>query len=288
MLPILALILAAFAWGSAFCFLKQLLDFLNPYYLLAFRFSLAALILCFIFFPRLKRADRRTLRHGVFLGGILYLEFLFYTIGLQYTTASKSALLCAGYPVILPLASLLVTRKRPSLHEVLASFVCMGGLVSILFSDFGALNIGDLLCCLTAVFYAVHILYTSIYAPVDDPILLNVLQISTGAILSWGSALFSGPVPSSLGRPEFSGILYLALVCTIIPYFLSVYGQRHVKASTSAILLSLESVFGAGLSFLVLGETLTPAFLFGTALVMGSTFLSEGKLPFCKKRSDRM
>lgn len=275
MLPVLALLLAAFTWGSAFCFIKQILDNFSPYYLLAFRFSLAGILLALIFFRRLLRVDRRTLKHGLWLGVILYFEFFFYTIGLQYTSASKSAFICAGYMIILPLVYYLIVRKQPTRYEILASIVCMAGLTCILCSDISSLNIGDAISTLTTVCYAVHIVFTGIYAREDDLILLNVLQIGFAGILAWCFALFTGPVPTQITTDTWSGIAYLAIMCTIIPYFLSVYGQRHVKTSTSGILLSFESVFGAGLSILILGDPITPMFVFGTVLVMGSAILSE-------------
>lgn len=277
MIPVLALLLAAFTWGSAFCFLKQILDSLSPYYLLAFRFSLAAVLLIPLFFTRREKADRKLFRHGIFMGVILYFEFLFFTIGLRFTTASKASLICAGYMILMPAVYFLIVRKAPTRYEILASFVCMTGLVCILFSNLSALNIGDGLCCLSALFYAIHIVYTGIFSKEDDAILLNVLQISTSAVLSWIFALFTGPVPASIHPESFFGILYLAVMCTIVPYFLSMYGQKHVKTSTSAILLSFESVFGAGLSILVLQEPFTKAFAAGTVLVVSSTFLSEKK-----------
>lgn len=277
MLPILALLLAAFTWGLAFCFLKQILDFLNPYYLLAFRFSLAAVLLCFLFLPRFKKLDRNVLHHGIFMGIILYFEFLFFTVGLPFTTASKAALICAGYTILMPAVYYGIVRKAPTRYEILASFVCMAGLVCILFSDLSGLNIGDGLCCLSALLYAVHIVYTGIFAKEDDPILLNILQIGTSAVLSWLFALFTGPLPLPIPAGALSGIFYLAVVCTVVPYFLSIYGQKHVKTSTSAILLSFESVFGAGLSILILHEPFTAMFAVGTLLVVCSTFLSEKK-----------
>ena len=275
MLPVLALLLAAFTWGSAFCFIKQILDTVSPYYLLAFRFSLSAILLCLIFRKKLSQLTRHTFLHGVRLGVILYFEFFFYTIGLQYTTASKSAFICAGYMMIMPLVYFCIVRKRPTVYEIMASFLCMTGLTCILCSDLSSLNIGDAISSLTAVCYAIHIVYTGIYAKDDDPVLLNILQIGAAALLAAAVAFLSGPFPGALPSDAISGILYLAVMCTIIPYLLSVYGQRYVKTSTSGILLSFESVFGAALSILVLDEPFTPLFALGTILVVGSAVLSE-------------
>lgn len=277
MIPILALLLAAFTWGSAFCFLKQILDSVSPYYLLAFRFSLAAFLLILLFFPRRKKLGPKLLSHGILMGAVLYFEFLFFTIGLPFTTASKASLICAGYMVLMPVVYYCISRRIPTRYEILASFVCMAGLICILFSDLSGLNIGDGLCCLSALFYAIHIVYTGIFAKEDDPVLLNTLQISTASVLAWIFAWFTGPLPSSIPPETLSGILYLAVMCTVVPYLLNVYGQKHVKTSTSAILLSFESVFGAGLSILILGEPFTAMFAAGTLLVSGSAFLSEKK-----------
>ena len=86
-----AILLTAIIWGSAFVVLKSALDYVTPIYLMAFRFSLAALGMGLIFHKRLANVDKATLCRGAVLGVALALGYGIQTVGLQYTTAGKNA-----------------------------------------------------------------------------------------------------------------------------------------------------------------------------------------------------
>lgn len=217
-----------------------------------------------------------TLKSGVLMGAVLYFEFWFFTVGFQYTTASKSAFLLAAYIVILPLVYWLIRKKRPKKQEITASLVCMAGLAFILLGSFDGINKGDVISLGSALCYAVHIVVTGICAKENDAMLLNLMQIGTGAVLGLIFALISGPMPETITLSAFGGIAYLAVFSTIVPYLLSVFGQKYVKTSTSGIILSFESVFGCLLSVVVLGEQPGVRFLVGAVLVMASFFIVEG------------
>ena len=108
---IFALFLAAFTWGSAFCVLKDTLENVSPIWLLAFRFLLAGIIMTLVCIPRMKKMSIRTLKRGIIMGIVLYFEFLFFTVGLQYTTSSKSSFIIGSYVAILPLIYWVIRGK---------------------------------------------------------------------------------------------------------------------------------------------------------------------------------
>ena len=112
-MAIFALFLAAFTWGSAFCVLKDTLENVSPIWLLAFRFLLAGIIMTLVCIPRMKKMSIRTLKRGIIMGIVLYFEFLFFTVGLQYTTSSKSSFIIGSYVAILPLIYWVIRGKKP-------------------------------------------------------------------------------------------------------------------------------------------------------------------------------
>ena len=73
------------------------------------------------------------------------------------------------------------------------------------------------------------------------------------------------PVVMSAG--SLGGLLYLSVFSTTIAMSLQNIGQSMAPASHAAILLSLESVFGALASWLLLGEMLTATMLLGFAII---------------------
>lgn len=270
-----ALIGSAFLWATAYIFVKNLVEDIPPCMLLSLRFSLAAIILAVILFPKLKKINKKLLIAGISMGTALFFEFFFFTVGLQYTTASKSSFIIASYIIVLPVAYFIIRRRIPSKSDLLSAALCMVGICLIMADNLNGFNKGDMLSCLCAVSYAVHIVLSSQYAKKFDGGLLNLIQIATSAVLSTIAALILGDFQGGVAKGALWGIVFLAIVCTIIPYFLCLYGMKYVSTTTSGILLSFESVFATILAVLTLGEPLYWQLVLGGIIILCSSFLSE-------------
>lgn len=85
-----------------------------------------------------------------------------------------------------------------------------------------------------------------------------------------------GPgVPSS--RSAWSAIVVLGVLGTAIPLVLLTYAQAKVNATTSAVVLSLEPVFGAATAITVGGEPWSALLLIGAvSVVIGAVIASHG------------
>jgi hypothetical protein len=270
-----ALFIATFFWASAYIFVKQLLNDVSPYMILSLRFSFAAIILIFIYNKRLLKINMEILKAGIIMGIFLFGEFFTFTVGLQYTTTSRSSLIIASYIILLPPAYLIIMRKRPSLSDIIVSFICMIGVFLILGNDLGSFHIGDIYCILCAVDYALYIVISSKYSKLYDSGILNVLQVSTTAIISIFSLFLVGDIQLSLSITDSFQLIYLTVFCTTLPFFLILYGMKYVSATTSGVLLSLESVMAAIMGIILLHESFTPNLIIGGTIIIFSFILSE-------------
>ena len=274
---LLALFLATVFWGSAGVVMKMLLTKFTPYNLLAYRFFLAAFFLILVFHKRLRQMTKRTFLIGGLMGIVLYLEFLVFTIGLQYTTASKSTFIIGAYVILVPFAYIIINRRLPKKSSFFGAFLCLVGVMFVLFSDFNTINKGDFITFFSAAAYAVHVVLTAKVVKKEDPIVLNILQISVAAAFAVVVALLLQETPKNLVVGDISGIFYLAIVATIFPYLLSVFGQKYVKTTTAAIILSFESVVGCVTAVLILHEAFTWRMGIGAVLIVGSLLITEVK-----------
>ena len=279
----LALFIATFFWASAYIFVKQLLDNVSPYVMLVVRFGLASLILIVIYNKRLLQINLEMLKAGIIMGVFLFGEFFTFTVGLQYTTTSRSSLIIASYIILLPFAYLLIMRKRPSLSDIIVSIICMIGVFFILGNDLGSFHLGDIYCILCALFYALYIVISSKYSRRYDSGVLNVLQVSTTATLSMVVLLFVKDHRFYVTFRDGFQLIYLIILCTTLPFFLILYGMKHVSATTSGILLSFESVMAAFMGIMVLHEPFTLNLFIGGTIIIFSFILSE-LLPKILKR----
>lgn len=280
----LALLAAALIWGSSFIVMKDAVDHVPVFQLLAIRFSIAFLILAIAFFRKLLRPDRRLLLGGAVCGVLLLCGYTTQTFGLEGTTPGKNAFLTAVYCVIVPFASWGLFRKRPVIWNWIAAVICLTGIGFVSLNDALTPSVGDGLSLVCGVFYALHILALSHFSNHSNPIALTTLQFGTSAVLAWILSFLFEPgaaLPSSIILPQ---LLYLSVFATAVTLLLQSIGQKLTPPSQAAILLSLESVFGVIFSLMMGKDTLTVPLMIGFVLIFASVIISETQLSFLRKK----
>ena len=139
------LLSAAAIWGFAFVVVKNSLDVVPPTYMLAFRFTIAALLLAVICHRKLKGLQKSTLIEGAVLGFWLFFSYLVQTFGCQYTTAGKNAFLTSAYVIIVPFLGWLLFRRRPDACCMAAAVLAITGMGMLSLQGDLSVNKGDVL-----------------------------------------------------------------------------------------------------------------------------------------------
>lgn len=279
----LALIGATLLWGSSFVVLKTTLDSVPTLWILAIRFTGAAILMGLPSIKQLAKIDKRCLASGVFMGLALYAAYTLQTFGLVYTTPGKNAFLTATYCVLTPFLWWAFTRKRPDLYNILAALVCITGMALVSLNGDLSVGLGEGLTMCCGFFYALHIIFTSKGVARYGVGVLTTIQFATAALLCWISAPISAPFPDSVPSSAWLSIAYMCVLCTFACYYLQTIGQKYTSPQTSSILLTLESVFGTLISVAFYGEQLTLRELAGFALIFIAVIISETKLQFLKR-----
>lgn len=286
----LALLTAAVIWGSSFIVMKDAVADVPVFQLLAIRFTLAGLLLSLIFHKRLMRGGTSLLRHGAVCGVLLLSAYAAQTFGLMTTTPGTNAFLTAVYCVMTPFLTWSFYRKRPSAYNWIAAVLCVAGIGMISLSGDLRLGKGEALTLLSGLFYALHILALSRFGEKngtghsDDPIALTIVQFAVVAALSWGCTLLTERGAAFPAPAIWPQLLYLTVFATALTLVLQSVGQSLTPPSQSAILLSLESVFGVVFSVLLGRESLTLQLGAGFALIFVSVIISETQLSFLRRR----
>ena len=272
----LALIAATLFWGTSFVILKSSLDSIGILWVLALRFTLASAALVLLAGKRLRKLDKNFVKGSVIIGLFLAFAYIVQTYGLKYTTPGKNAFLTTTYCVLVPFLAWLLFHRRPNLSNVLAAVLCLVGIgfVSLNASESGV-NIGDILTLLCGILYSLQMLAIERYVPGGDALSLSAVEFSTAALVCWIGALLFEPAPAAITPALWGSILYMGLVCTALCFFLQAWGMKFTPASTAAVILSLEAVFGALISVLFYGEIVTPRLLLGFTLIFLAVLLSE-------------
>ncbi|MBR5400164.1 MAG: DMT family transporter [Treponema sp.] len=283
------LILTAAIWGFAFVVVKDSLDYIGAVYMIAIRYSMAALVMGLIFIKKWRQLDARYIRHGLLTGIFLFTAYTTQTIGCDFTTAGKNAFLTTVYVILIPLISWALYKKRPGWYVFVAAILSMTGigLLALGTGDTAGLNKGDALTLVCGLFYALHIIWTAKYNEQgDDTLFLTLLQFVVCAVLGWVFApLYDGAFPATgIQNPRvILSMCYLGLFSTMLCFCLQNIGLKYVQSSLASLFLSFESVFGVLFSTLFLHEKLTFRMGIGCILIFVAVVLAETRFQFRKE-----
>lgn len=279
---------ATLCWGTSFFIFKETIEEVPSFYAIAVRFILSGLAFCLIFFKRLKKFDKKTIFGGFIMGLCVFFAYAAQTEGLKHTTAGRNAFLTALYCIICPFLLWLFFKKRPKIYNVISAVLCIIGVGLVALSgDSGATTnvfLGDALTLVGAVFFALQIVaIDKCQSDGQDSILLLIIELLTvGVFSAISSLIFELPTIGvngySLNADQIIKIAYLMIACTLFAQFAQIYGQKFTTANQSAIILSLESVFGVLFSVLFAGEKLTVMIVAGFVVIFMAILMSELKI----------
>ena len=274
-LGILGLLTVTVIWGGGFVASDMALETLSPFQIMLIRFLIAAVLMTLLGVKQIRTISREEVRCGFWLGAALFGGFALQIIALQYTTPSKNAFLTATNVVFVPFIALVIYRKKIEVRSLIgAGMALIGAGVLSLKNDF-SIGLGDGLTLLCAVCFALQIFLTGEYVGRIRPAVLNFLQMTTACVLSAAGLLLSGDFTFAPSARSFLAVLYLGVVSTTITYLLQTVSQKYVDETKSAIILSMEAVFGTFFSVVLLHESVTIRMIAGSALILAAVLVSE-------------
>lgn len=284
----LSLLLATLIWGSSFIIMKDALDDITTFYLLAVRFTGAFILLGLVFWKKWKQINKQVIAAGFIMGTALIAAYAFQTFGLIETTPGKNAFLTAGYCILVPFLFWMISGTRPDKFNVLAAILCIAGIGLVALDDQLTIGRGDLLTLVCCIFYALHIVVSAQFTRTMDVMLLTIGQFFFAAVWSWALALLFEPplAAATMGTEIWLVLGYLCVFATAGALGLQTFGLKYTSPSAGALILSLESVFGVIFSILVGAEVITIRLLAGFAVIFIAIVVSETKLEFLFERKN--
>jgi drug/metabolite transporter (DMT)-like permease len=266
----LALVVAAFFFGTTFLVVQDAVGDASPVGFLAVRFLLGAAVLAVV--ARRRPGTPGELRHGFAAGLALLVGYVLQTVGLQHTTAATSAFLTYLLVVVVPFLGWVALGRRP--HPLTAAGVLLAVAGLALLTDGGGTGLGrgEVLTLGCAVAFAVHIVILGEVAGRHDPVRLTCIQLATVGLACLGPAAVTGGLAmpgSALAAAAFTGVFATALA-----FLAMVAAQQVVSPARAALVLLLEPVFAALLGWVV-GDGLTATALAGGVLVVSAVVVAE-------------
>lgn len=293
----LLLLFVTAVWGATFPLVKNATDLsgggVPTYWFLAARFTLAALLLGFLFRRRLAALPRSTWAAGALIGLFLFGGYAFQTFGLAHTTSAKAGFITGLSVVLVPVLSVFWLRRRPQPGAWLGVLTATVGLAVLSLNADLVPTYGDLLVFLCAVGFALHITAVGRYSGPHDPIALTVIQVGAAALFSWVMHLAEtgtfGPGVSQVDWWSGPAMVVTAwIICgvlaTAVAFLLQNLLQPYTTPTHTALIFAAEPVWAALFSYLLLGELLTLRGYIGAALILAGMLLAE--LPIGTRSSE--
>jgi len=281
-----SLVLATMLWGATFVVVKDALDYASVFAFLALRFALATGLMAVIFRRALQQLDRHQIRAGALIGSLLFAGYVFQTSGLMYTTPSKAAFITGFGVVLVPVFSAVFWGRRINRWVWAGALAALLGLYFLTVPPEGLreLNRGDLLVLACAAVFALHIIVVGRYSARHPVGALSFLQVATTGVLT----VLMLPLVSLTAWEPFRvnwstslvfAVLITAVFATAICFSIQVWAQQYTTATHTAIIFTLEPVFAAITSYLLLSERLGVRALLGAALILAGILLAELRGP---------
>jgi len=278
----LALAFCSLLWGATFVVVKTSLAYASVFVFLAVRFSLAALLMLAFSIRNVSRFERKNLFAGLRLGFFMFLGYAFQTAGLQYTSPAKSGFVTGSSVVLVPLLLGLFWGKRLTWGAYAGALIAVLGLyfLTVPAQGLGYLNRGDILTFVAAGLYAVHIILVAEYTRQHSGAALSLVQVAACAALAWVTAALAAAIRWQPAQFEwrwelYLGILICAVFATAVAFSIQLWAQQYTSPGHAAVLFTLEPVFAAITSYVMIRERLAQRAVFGAVLVLAGIFVAE-------------
>lgn len=295
-LTYLALAGAVLFWGLSFVGTKIALETLPPFTLIFGRFSLASIFFLILLrrlgFPRFNRRDHvKVFLTALFEPG---LYFVFETIGLQHTSAAKTALIIATIPLAVAVLSRTILGERTTWVSIVGIFVSLVGIAILITGDpsfewdLSGPLFGDLMVVGAVISAALYMIIARHLGERHTALEITTLQIFWGALMFAPGFLWELPGIewSAVSWASLASLIYLTLFATITAFICYNYALTQAPASRAAIFINCIPVVTAFGAWIILGEFLTPVQMAGGLLVIFAVCMAN--LPVFQRLSVRL
>jgi drug/metabolite transporter (DMT)-like permease len=266
--PELLLIYVAFSWGLGFPLMKLVLEDNDTFTVLWMRFFLSALLFFPIAYFSKGKISKDLILIGIILGVLLFTTFSLFIVGLNYTSSVNTGFLAGLGVVFVPLIIAIIHRKFPSMQAFISASLGFIGLTII--SEFRLVNLslGDILVILGAFMSSVHIVVIDKYASRYDSSQLTFIQLLVMALLSLGVAGFTDVIiPVSFSWNLVVSVVLTAALATALAFWVQTKYQPQTTASRAVLIFSLEPIFSALFSNILLDEFLSTSVIAGGLVI---------------------
>ncbi len=281
----ISLLAVTFFWGISYYFADRCLEELGPFTLISARFLVGFLAAFLIAFKRCVKASRETVKYAAILGIVLYLVYVFCTIGQMYTSLSNAGFLCTLAGIITPVMLFIFKKQKPDKKLAFVMPLTLIGVGLMTLSASFTLAFGDILCLACSFAYSLHIIIMEKAVKSDkvDAFALGILQLGFTGLYGIPAALiFEKPALPQNGETYIFFAL-LTVFASGLAFIVQAVAQKHTSATVVGFIFAAEPIFAGVSAYLFAGEVLSWRSYLGMAFIMAAIVFSEVDIGARKK-----
>lgn len=268
------LLLADLFWGGAFV-AAPIAQKIWPSAQISFIRFLIPTILGIIlgFYYKKLHLNKKELIMG-FIPGFLFAATIYsQTLGLEYTTPSRSSFITVLYVIFVPILEMFTLKKKFKPAMWLSVFGALIGMALLLNLNWSDWNRGDTLTFSCALFSTGHIYQVGVLGKkFRNPLLFNLSQCLWAAVFLLPFSLMSHGVwiPNSWDMNSTLALLFIIFGATIVAFSIQARVQMYLDATTSSIIFLLEAPIAMFGSWWILNESIKFIQIWGAFLILVS------------------
>lgn len=271
----LALAAAAMFWGASCLLTKFGLGEIKVFNLIALRFIIGFFASVVLFHKSMRGVEAKTVKYAAALSAILFCVLAFSTFGVKYTSASNAGFLTCLAGVFIPVIAYFFFRQALNGKILISILLAFTGMFLLTMNEQLRFNVGDVLCALCSVAFAVYVILMEKFTKDVDSVSLGVLQLGFVGLYSliFSFILEAPGLPATV--TGWYTVLILSLLCTAFGFITQTVAQKYTSATHTGLIFSLEPVFAVAFAFVFAGEILPLSNYMGAAMLLVSIFLVE-------------
>jgi len=237
----------------------------------------AALGLVPAFWRGLRKLDARTIAIFSGIGALVAVHWVTFYGAIKLSNASVAATCMAVAPIFMSVVEPFVTGRRFDARELLVAIAAVPGVMLVVGGTPAGMRIGIAVGVLSAFLVAFFGALNKRYVERGEPLAVTGLELAAGTAFLSLIAVACGGDMADLHLPDLRDtllLLALSIVCTLIPFALSLVALRNLSAFSTQLAVSLEPVYAVVLAIILLGEQreLGLEFYLGLVIILGSVF----------------
>ncbi len=246
----------------------------------------SSLAILMIFWFEIEIKSIRNKRYFMLIGVLIGIHWVCFYGSIKASNASVALICMATTSLFTSIIEPIVLKRKLYWYEMIIGILIIPGMMLIVSGLDQEYIFGLILGLFAAFFAALFSTFNAKYIQNEPAVGVSFIEIGSAALfLTLGIPIFIMIDDTSIipvGSSDWIYIFILALVCTTLPFVISLEALKHISAFSSNLIINLEPVYGILLAALILGEydELNTSFYIGATSIL----IAVLAYPFIKKR----